>query len=116
MSEAEIERAIADYADAGERVRDSGADGLEITAAKGYRSISSSILAINRRSDEWGGDTDGRFLFLKETVNAIRSRVGPDYLFGIRLSAADYNYSPLQLALCRFRWRLAGANNGSATT
>ena len=34
----------------------------------------------------------------------MRARVGADYLVGIRLSAADFNYSPLQLSLFRFPW------------
>jgi 2,4-dienoyl-CoA reductase (NADPH2) len=104
MSVAEIEHAIADYADAGERVRASGADGLEITATKGYLIHQFLNPAINRRTDEWGGDPDRRFLFLKKTVDAVRARVGADYLVGIRLSAADFNYSPLQLSLFRFPW------------
>ena len=116
MSVADIERAIADYADAGERVRASGADGLEITATKGYLIHQFLNPAINRRTDEWGGDPDRRFLFLKKTVDAVRARVGADYLVGIRLSAADFNYSPFQLSLFRFPGPLTGANNGSATT
>src|SRR5690242_18440207 len=36
MSEAEIEKAISDFADAAGRVQAAGADGVEITATKGY--------------------------------------------------------------------------------
>ena len=101
MSDLEIERAISDFADAAERVQASGADGLEVTATKGYLIHQFLNPGINRRKDRWGGSADKRFHFLERTVQAVRDRVGRDYLFGIRLSAADYNYSPIPLALFR---------------
>jgi 2,4-dienoyl-CoA reductase-like NADH-dependent reductase (Old Yellow Enzyme family) len=104
MSNSEIERAVRDFAAAAERVRTSGADGLEITATKGYLIHQFLNPGINRRQDQWGGSADKRFHFLERTVQAVRDRVGPDYLLGIRLSAADYNYSPLQLSVFRFPW------------
>lgn len=104
MTTAEIERAISDYAAAAERVRESGADGLEITATKGYLIHQFLNPGINRRTDDWGGDPDRRFRVLEKTVDAVRARVGSDYLVGIRLSAADFNYSPLQFSLFRLPW------------
>jgi 2,4-dienoyl-CoA reductase-like NADH-dependent reductase (Old Yellow Enzyme family) len=101
MSHAEIEKAISDFADAAERVRATDADGLEITATKGYLIHQFLNPAINRRTDDWGGSVDNRFRFLQRIVEAVRARVGRDYLFGIRLSAADYNHSPLLLSLLR---------------
>ena len=41
------------------------------------------------------------FASCKESWKLAR-RVGRDYLFGVRLSAADFNHSPLQLSLLRF--------------
>jgi 2,4-dienoyl-CoA reductase (NADPH2) len=113
MSDAEIEASISDFADAAGRVQEAGADGVEVTATKGYLIHQFLNPGINRRRDAWGGDAQRRFHFLARAVEAIRQRVGRDYLFGIRLSSADYNYSPLQLALFRYppvfgsreRWR-----------
>lgn len=101
MSDAEIEKAITDFADAAARVQAAGADGLEITATKGYLIHQFLNPGINRREDDWGGSADNRFRFLQRIVEAVRDRVGRDYLFGVRLSAADFNYSPLQLSLFR---------------
>ncbi|MEK7268216.1 MAG: hypothetical protein AAB093_02330, partial [Nitrospirota bacterium] len=42
---------------------------------------------------------DKRFQFLREIVQAVRQTVGHDFLFGIRLSAVDFNYLPVN-----FRW------------
>ena len=37
-------------------------------------------------------------------MKAVRARIGPDFLFGVRLSAADFNYSPPILSLLRLPW------------
>jgi 2,4-dienoyl-CoA reductase (NADPH2) len=107
MTVPEIEQAIRNYADGAARVRESGADGLEITATKGYLIHQFLNPGINRRRDEWGGSVDKRFRFLESVVTEVRKRVGRDYLFGIRLSAADFNYSPIALSLFRWPWPFA---------
>ena len=104
MHKDEVWKSVEQYAAAAERVKTAGADGVEITATKGYLIHQFLNPGINRRTDHWGGDKDKRFHFLKETVKAVRKRVGRDFLLGIRLSAADYNYSPILLALFRFPW------------
>src|SRR5262249_17481371 len=38
------------------------------------------------RTDEYGGDLDGRMRFLVEVLEAIRSEVGPEFVVGVRLS------------------------------
>ena len=102
MSVAEIERSIRDFADAAARVVETGADGVEITVTKGYLIHQFLNPGINGRKDEWGGNPDNRFRFLGHIVNAVRDRIGRNFLFGIRLSAADLNYRPLPLALLRW--------------
>lgn len=99
MTEDQIGAAVRDFADAAARVRAAGADGLEVTASKGYLVHQFLNPGINRRRDRWGGSRENRFRFLEEVVKAVRARIGDDFLFGIRLAAADYNYLPLN-----FRW------------
>jgi 2,4-dienoyl-CoA reductase (NADPH2) len=53
--------------------------------------------AVNRRTDEYGGSVDNRFRLLEEIVSAIRREVGPDFLFGVRLSASDYHRRPFNV-------------------
>lgn len=98
----EIEKAIGDHIDAAKRVQEAGANGVEITATKGYLIHQFLNPGINRRRDDWGGSVEKRFCFLQQIVIGVRERVGPDYLLGIRLSASDLNYSPIALSL--FRW------------
>jgi 2,4-dienoyl-CoA reductase (NADPH2) len=99
MTLEEIQRTIDEFAEAARRVRETGADGLEITASKGYLIQQFLNPGINRRKDQYGGSRDNRFRLLEEIVKAARQKVGDDFPIGIRLSAADYNYQPLNLRL-----------------
>ena len=99
MSREEIDITISEFAEAARRVRETGADGLEITASKGYIIHQFLNPGINNRKDEYGGSRDNRFRLLQEIILAARSKVGDDFPIGIRLSAADYNYLPLNLRL-----------------
>jgi 2,4-dienoyl-CoA reductase-like NADH-dependent reductase (Old Yellow Enzyme family) len=99
MTLAEIEEEIQKFADAARRVREIGCDGVEVTASKGYMIHQFLNPLTNRRTDEYGGTIEKRFRLLKEIVTAVRKKIGDDYLFGIRLSAVDYNYLPLNVRL-----------------
>jgi 2,4-dienoyl-CoA reductase (NADPH2) len=111
MSLPEIEKAIRDFADAAARVQDVGADGVEITITKGYLIHQFLNPAINRRNDRWGGDADRRFELLRQIIAAVRGRIGPGFLLGIRLSGEDLMAKPLALALLRLPW---GSGNSLA--
>jgi 2,4-dienoyl-CoA reductase-like NADH-dependent reductase (Old Yellow Enzyme family) len=99
MTISEIQHSIKEFADAARRVKETGADGVEITASKGYLIQQFLNPGINRRKDEYGGSRENRFRILKEIVQAVRVAVGADFPIGIRLSAADYNYLPLNIRL-----------------
>jgi 2,4-dienoyl-CoA reductase (NADPH2) len=71
-----------------------------VTASKGYILQQFLNPATNRRRDAYGGSEWKRFRLLREVVEAVREEVGSDYLFGVRLSAQDFNYLPL----FTFRW------------
>lgn len=97
MTTEEIQQTIKNFADGARRVRDAGCDGLEITASKGYIIHQFLNPATNRRKDAYGGSVEKRFQFLREIVQAVRRTVGNDFLFGIRLSAVDFNYMPVNV-------------------
>lgn len=97
MSIPEIEEVVWQFARAAVRVREAGCDGLEVTASKGYLIHQFLNPATNRRTDRYGGTTEKRFRLLHEVVSSIREAVGRDFLFGIRLSANDFNYLPVNL-------------------
>lgn len=99
MTEEEIGKVVTDFADAAERVVATGADGLEITASKGYLIHQFLNPGINRRTDRWGGDLANRARLLDEILRAVRARIGRGFLLGVRLAAVDHNQAPLN-----FRW------------
>jgi 2,4-dienoyl-CoA reductase (NADPH2) len=99
MTVADIEHSVSEFGQAARRVREAGADGVEVTASKGYLIHQFLNPGINRRHDAYGGSVAKRFRLLREVIGAVRAQVGPDFLVGVRLSAKDCNYFPLNLRL-----------------
>lgn len=84
----DIERIVAKYADAAERMQAGGMDGIEIEA---YGHLFDQFWSplTNRRTDEYGGSPENRLRFGWEVLRAIRARVGADYLVGIRMAVDE---------------------------
>jgi N-methyl-L-proline demethylase len=80
----DIARIIRDYADAAERCRAGGMDGIEIECY-GHLADQFWSPATNIRDDEYGGTLDNRMRFARAVVRAIRERVGDDFLLGLRM-------------------------------
>lgn len=80
----DIARIIADYADAAEKVKTAGLDGFELECY-GHLIDQFWSPATNHRDDAWGGSRDNRLRFVREVLAAIRARVGPDFVVGLRL-------------------------------
>ena len=99
MSIGEVEQEVENFAQAARRVRETGSDGIEVTASKGYMIHQFLNPLTNRRRDRYGGSVEKRFQLLREIVPRVRKEVGEGFLFGIRLSAEDHNYLPVNLRL-----------------
>lgn len=84
----DIERIVADYADAAERLQAGGLDGIELEAY-GHLMDQFWSPATNKRDDAWNGDLDNRLRFTFQVLAAIRERVGPDFIVGIRMVADE---------------------------
>ncbi len=85
----QIEEITEAFADAAERVRKSGLDGIELHCGHGYLVHQFLCPLTNRREDQYGGSLENRMRFMHGILGAIRKRVGDDYPLGIRIS--DYN-------------------------
>ena len=83
---AEIVRA---FADAAFRLKQGGFDGCEVMASACHLVDQFWTPRVNQRDDEYGGDLSGRMRFGIEVFQAIRERVGPDFLIGIRMSGDE---------------------------
>ncbi len=88
MEDWDMDRVVADYADAAERVKASGFDGLEVECY-GHLIDQFWSPATNTRDDEYGGSLENRMRFGMRVFQAIRDRVGPDFLIGSRLTCDE---------------------------
>lgn len=80
----DIERIISKYADAAERMQAGGMDGIEVEA---YGHLFDQFLSplTNLRDDRWGGDDERLMTFPTAVLAAIRERVGPEFIVGVRM-------------------------------
>jgi 2,4-dienoyl-CoA reductase-like NADH-dependent reductase (Old Yellow Enzyme family) len=72
------------FADAAERARKAGFDGVELHYAHAY-TMASFLSKKNTRDDGYGGTRAGRVRLPLEVLRAVRARVGADYTVGCRL-------------------------------
>ena len=87
----EIKDIVAKYADAAERVKRAGFDGVELHGDHYYLINAFLSRMWNRRDDEYGaGSLENRCRFALEVLKACRERVGDDYLLAIKLNGAEY--------------------------
>lgn len=100
-SERDIAGFVEAWADAAERSRLGGFDGVEIHLAHGYLLHQFLSPLYNRRTDAYGGDVEGRTRFPREVLRAVRDRVGEDFTVGIRIVVNEHNDAGLDAAACR---------------
>lgn len=84
----DIRRIVGDYADAAERMRAAGLDGIELEA---YGHLMDQFWSplTNDLDAPYGGSLDHRMRFTFEVLAAVRKRVGPDFIVGIRYTADE---------------------------
>jgi N-methyl-L-proline demethylase len=84
----DIERIVKDYADAAERMKAAGMDGIEIEA---YGHLMDQFWSplTNDLDAPYGGDLDNRLRFAFDVLAAVRERVGPDYIVGVRYTGDE---------------------------
>jgi 2,4-dienoyl-CoA reductase-like NADH-dependent reductase (Old Yellow Enzyme family) len=85
----EIALLIQAYGQAARRAQEAGFDGVQIHGAHGYLIGQFLSPFVNHRTDEWGGDVEGRMRFLRAVCHTVREQVGPDYPVLIKLGMMD---------------------------
>ena len=80
----DLDRIVTAYADAAERMQAAGLDGFELECY-GHLLDQFWSPATNIRTDSYGGSLDNRLRFTFRVLDAIRRRIGPDYILGLRL-------------------------------
>ncbi len=89
MTAADIRRVRDAFAAAALRVKEGGADGVEIHGAHGYLLAQFLSPLLNRRGDEYGGSAENRIRFTREVCAAVREAVGADFPVWIKISAEE---------------------------
>ncbi|MBN8949036.1 MULTISPECIES: NADH:flavin oxidoreductase [unclassified Rhizobium] len=84
----DIERIIKDFADAAERMKAGGMDGVELEAY-GHLIDQFASPLTNELDGPYGGPLENRMRFCLDVFKAIRKRVGDDFILGVRYTADE---------------------------
>ncbi|KZM50226.1 NADH:flavin oxidoreductase [Labrenzia sp. OB1] len=84
----DISRIIEDYASAAERMKAGGMDGIELQA---YGHLMDQFWSplTNTLDGPYNGSLENRMRFSLEVIDAIRERVGKDFILGVRFTADE---------------------------
>ncbi len=85
MTEADIAQTVAEYANAAKMAIQAGFDGVELHAANGYLIEQFLNPNVNKRTDVYGGDVNGRNRFALEVAQVCVAAIGANKV-GIRIS------------------------------
>jgi 2,4-dienoyl-CoA reductase-like NADH-dependent reductase (Old Yellow Enzyme family) len=86
MSHEDIREVLSAYAEAARMAKEVGFDGIAIHGAHGYLPDAFLWSGTNLRQDEYGRDIDGRSLFVRQLVAAIRATIGEELPIMLRFS------------------------------
>lgn len=89
LTDAEILAIIEDFVAAAVRAEKAGFSGIELHGAHGYLLTQFLSVVYNKRTDCWGGSLENRARLLRMVTSAIRARVSPSFVVGVRLSPED---------------------------
>ncbi|SPF77374.1 putative N-methylproline demethylase [Aliiroseovarius pelagivivens] len=81
----DISRIISDFADAAERMKEGGMDGVEVMT-HGHLLDQFISPLTNRLEGPYGGDLAGRMKLTMDIIEAVRARVGREFIVGVRFA------------------------------
>ncbi len=84
-----VERQISNFVRATRLAREAGYDGVEIMGSEGYFINEFTTSHVNKRTDEWGGNTRNRYRIAEEILSRCREVAGKDFIIIYRLSMLD---------------------------
>ncbi len=88
MEDWDIARIVSDYADAAERIKAGGLDGMEFEC---YGHLMDQFISplTAAEAGPYGGPLENRLRFAMDVLAACRKRVGDDFLLGVRFVADE---------------------------
>lgn len=98
VTKEELKTIIQQFADAAYRIKVAGGDGVEIHAAHAHGLLGGFLSPLyNKRTDEYGGDINGRLRLTLEVIDAVRKKCGEDFIIDVRISGDEYSDGGLNL-------------------
>lgn len=88
------------YAKAAWRLKEGGFAGCEVMASHGHLIDQFWSPNANIRDDHYGGSLENRLRFGVRVLEAVRQRVGDDFIMGIRMTGDDFVDGGLSNELC----------------
>ena len=90
LAAGEIRAMTEDFARSAARLQRCGFSGVEISAGHGHLFHQFLSPWSNARTDEYGGDREGRARFLSELIAALRASCGKSFIVGLKLPGNDF--------------------------
>ena len=84
-----IKKTISDFARCAYLAKQAGYDGVEVMGSEGYFINQFIVPRTNHRNDRYGGSSENRIRIALDIINAIRKRVGKEFILIFRLSMLD---------------------------
>ncbi len=101
LDHATMKEFIRAFADTAARLQKGGFDGCEVMASHGHLIDQFWTPNANRRSDSYGGELTNRLRFGTEVLQAVRERVGRQFIVGIRMTGDDFVDGGLEAGVCQ---------------
>ena len=94
----ELHVIVQQFGEAARRVQIAGGDGVEIQCAQAHGLLGGFLTPLyNKRTDEYGGDINGRLRLTLEVIEKIRELCGDDFIIDVRISGDEYSEGGLTL-------------------
>ena len=94
----ELHVIVQQFGEAARRVQIAGGDGVEIQCAHAHGLLGGFLTPLyNKRTDEYGGDINGRLRLTLEVIEKIRELCGDDFIIDVRISGDEYSDGGLTL-------------------
>ncbi len=91
VTKEELKTIIRQFGEAANRVKQAGGDGVEIHAAHAHGLLGGFLSPLyNKRTDEYGGDINGRLRLTLEVIAEIRRVCGKAFIIDVRISGDEY--------------------------
>lgn len=98
VTKEELQTIIRQFGEAAYRFQQAGGDGVEIQAAHAHGLLGGFLTPLyNKRTDEYGGDINGRLRLTLEVISEIRRKCGEDFIIDVRISGDEYSDGGLTL-------------------